>query len=85
MSLKEKTPPSSLPSLAPKEYWEDSRWVSEHFSEIAQQYPNQWVAVVDKKVIATGKDGAEVEKITFEKTGRQEFVIILAEKGIHVY
>lgn len=85
MPSKEKPLSYSLPSPAPKEYWEDSRWANEHYSEIAQQYPNLWVTIVDKKVIAAGKSIAEIEKFTVEKTGRQEFVIFFAEKGIHVY
>lgn len=74
-----------LPSPASKEYWEDSDWALEHSSEISQKYPNQWVAIADKKVVAAGKDGSEVEKMATEKIGKREFVIIFAEKGIHVY
>jgi len=76
---------ASLPSPASKEYWEDSDWALEHSSEISQKYPNQWVAVVNKRVVAAGKVIAEVEKIAEEKTGRKEFPVIFAEKGIHVY
>ena len=74
-----------LPSPASKEYWEDSDWAYDHFSEISQQYPNLWVAVVNKEVVAAGKVIAEVEKIAEEKTGRKEFPVIFAEQGIHVY
>ncbi len=74
----------SLPSAGPREYWEDSKWVNEHAAEISQQYPNQWVAVVDKAVIAAGRDGAEVEKTATEQAGQKDFVIFYAEKGIQV-
>jgi len=47
-------------------------------------YPNLWVAVVDKKVIASGKVIAEVERIAEKSTGRKEFPVILAERGIYV-
>jgi len=76
---------ASLPSPASKEYWEDSDWALEHSSEISQKYPNQWVAIADKKVIAAGKDGSEVENLATEKIRKREFVIIFAEEGIHVY
>ena len=75
----------SLPTSGPKEYWEDNKWVNEHSAEISQRYPNQWVAVVDKAVIAAGQDGAEVERTAIEKAGKKDFVIFFAEKGIHVY
>lgn len=74
-----------LPSVGPKEYWEDSKWANEHFTEIVREYPDQWVAIVDKKVVAAGRTIAEVEKIAIEKTGRDEFPIYFAERGIRVY
>ncbi len=82
---KKETREIPLPSPASKEYWEDSDWALEHSSEISRKYPNQWVAIADKKVVAAGKDGSEVERIAIEKMGKREFVIIFAEKGIHVY
>ncbi len=74
-----------ITNLPPKEYWEDSRWAHEHISNLAKEYPNLWVAVVDKRVVASGKVIEEVERIAQEKTGRTEFPVILAEKGIRVY
>ncbi len=74
-----------LPPPGPDEYWEDSKWANEHFSEIVKKYPNQWVAIVDKQVVAAGRTIAEVEKAGTEKTGRDEFPIYLAEKGLRVY
>lgn len=74
-----------LPPPGPVEYWEDSKWAGEHFTEIVREYANQWVAIVGKKVVAAGKTIAEVEKMGTEKTGRDEFPIYFAEKGIRVY
>jgi len=74
-----------LPPPGPIEYWEDSKWANEHFTEIVKEYPNQWVAIVNKKVVAAGKTIAEVEKKGTEKTGRDEFPIYFTEKGIRVY
>ncbi|MCD6334744.1 MAG: hypothetical protein J7M27_05365 [Candidatus Latescibacteria bacterium] len=69
----------------PKAYWEDRKWAYNHMDEIVKAYPNLWVAVVDKKVIASGKVIAEVERVAEESTGRKEFPVVLAERGIHVY
>ena len=74
-----------LPQPGSHEYWEDSKWASDHFTEIVKEYANQWVAIVDKKVVAAGRTIAEVEKAAAEKTGRQEFPIYLAEEGLRVY
>jgi hypothetical protein len=74
-----------LPSPGPDEYWEDSKWARDNFSEIVKQYPDQWVAIVDKKAVAAGRTIEEVEKAGKEKTGRDEFPIYLAQKGLRVY
>ena len=83
--LAKETQGIELPSPGPREYWEDSKWASEHFTEIVKEYPNQWVAIVDKKVVAAGGMIAEVEREATEKTGRDEFPIYFAERGIRVY
>jgi hypothetical protein len=54
-------------------------------NEISAKYPNQWVIVFDKKVIAASRSGSEAEHIAKEKVANQEFVILFAEKGIRVY
>jgi len=75
----------NLPGPGSADYWEDSRWASENFADIVKEYPNQWVAIVDKTVVAAGKTIAEVEEACRIKTGRKDVPIYLAEKGIRVY
>ncbi len=74
-----------LPRTGPQEYWEDSKWAYEHMNEISEKYPNQWVVIFNKKVIAASRSGSEAEQIATEKVGDQGFVILFAEKGIRVY
>lgn len=69
----------------PSEYWVDNQWADEHITDLAQAYPNLWVAVVDKQVVASGKVISEVRKAAETQTGRKHFPIIFAERGIHVY
>ncbi|MEK7727276.1 MAG: DUF5678 domain-containing protein [candidate division KSB1 bacterium] len=69
----------------PPEYWEDNNWADEHITDLAQAYPNLWVAVVDKQVVASGKVIAEVRRSAEARTGKTHFPIIFAERGIHVY
>ena len=68
----------------PKSYWEDTKWANENFTDIVRQYPNLWVAIVDKKVVAAGKVISEVRKIAQQKTNQKSFPVIFAEKGIKV-
>jgi hypothetical protein len=84
LSVKE-TEGMKLPSPGSNEYWEDSKWANEHMNEISEKYPNQWVVIFNKKVIAASRSGSEAEQIATEKVGDQEFVILFAEKGIRVY
>ena len=35
---------------------ENSRWLGDHYSELAKKYRDEWVAVYDRTVIAHGKD-----------------------------
>ena len=74
-----------VPPPSPKKYWEDRKWVSEHISEISEKYPNQWVVVADKKIIAAGEDGQAVRDKALKMVEHEDFVIFFSEKGIHVY
>ena len=75
----------SLPTIPPKEYWEDSKWANDHFADIVREYADLWVAVVDQRIVAAGKVISVVRKSAQEETGRKHFPVIFAEKWIHVY
>jgi hypothetical protein len=77
--------PIRPPLPGPNEYWEDSKWARDHFGDIVKEHPDLWVAIVDKKVVASGSTIEEVERAGKEETGRDEFPIYLAEKGLRVY
>ncbi len=66
-------------------YWQDYRWANEHMSELVRDYPNQWVGVADKQVVAVGSDVKSVEREVKEKLHQEEFPILFVERGIHVY
>jgi len=74
-----------LPSPVSQEYWENSEWAHEHINEISVKYPNQWVIIYKKKVVAASTSGSKAKHIATEKVGNQEFVILFAEKGMRVY
>ncbi|MBN2541273.1 hypothetical protein JXI42_00245 [bacterium] len=69
----------------PKEYWDDSRWANENIAEISKKYPNLWVAIVNRQVVASGKLISEVRKIAEKRTKKKHFPVIFTEKGINVY
>jgi len=72
------------PPRPPKRYWRDSAWLEAHDAELAEQYANQWVAILSGKVIS---HSTSLEQIlnAVEKLNVNFPVIGFVEKGIHVY
>jgi len=68
----------------PDEFWEDKDWAFDNYSEWMKKYPDQWIAVVDKKVVAAGKDVQEIKKIAREKTGTKHFPVIYVEGRVRI-
>jgi len=73
------------PPPPPKEFWDDLDWANTHMDEISAAYPDQWVAIVDRHVVASGPVLADVESRAMALTGRTEFPVLFAETGIRVY
>jgi hypothetical protein len=65
------------PPPIPRRYFEDEKWFDQHENELAQQYPDQWVAVFHGKVIAAGKIAGEVQRLAHEKTNEHDIFIDL--------
>lgn len=76
---------AKLVDSMPKSYWEDRNWAYEHINELAIKYPNQWVAIFQKRVVATGESSVEVEKLAEKRSGRADNPLIFVEKGCHIY
>ena len=68
-------------------FWKDAKWVDEHYKELQKKYADQWIAVLDKKVVSAGRDGGKVEteaeRVT--KVPRNEILMEFIECGSHVY
>lgn len=73
------------PELPPKEYFEDSRWLFSNLSELSKLYPDKWIGVVDKKVVAVGNDIGEVEEQVTRITERKDYPIFFVEGRIYIY
>lgn len=69
----------------PESFWEDDQWIIDHYDELARQYADEWVAVVNKTVVAVGESIGEVKKKAERKTGKRHIPVMFIEKGIHVY
>jgi hypothetical protein len=72
------------PPRPPKRYWRDCDWFDAHDSQLAEQYPNQWIAVLSEKVISHSNSLEHVLK-EVEEQGAVFPAIGFVERGIHVY
>ncbi len=75
----------ALPPPPPAEFWDDFEWANAHMDEISAAYPDLWVAIVGRRVVASGPVLADVESRALHLTGRAEFPVLYAEAGIRVY
>jgi hypothetical protein len=71
--------------LVPKEFWEDEDWAYDNYNELVRKYPDQWVSIVEKHVIAAGDNRAKVIELAKRKAGKKDFPTIFLEKKIRVY
>ena len=74
----------AIPEM-PKDFWDDMDWTSENYSELMQKYPNEWVTVVNGKIISHGKDLEKIIKLAKRKTGKEHIVVESIEGGGHIY
>ena len=68
----------------PSRYWDDSDWTNANAQTLSKHYPNQWVAIYDKKVIAHDKELGRVVTQA-QESGIEDPVLTFIERGIHVY
>lgn len=54
-------------------------WLKQNYLDLIQDYPNQWIAVLEQKVIATGNQKRLVERQAKEIAGDKEFSMYFIE------
>lgn len=54
-------------------------WLKANYLEMIQDYPNQWIAVLDQKVVASGNRKRQVESEAREIAGDKEFSLYFIE------
>lgn len=69
----------------PERFWEDNQWTIDHYDELAHKYADEWVAVVNKTVVASGESIGEVKRKAERKTGEKHIPVMFIEKGVHIY
>lgn len=70
----------------PLSFREDQEWALENYQQFMKEYPDQWIAICDKKVVAAGKDLAMVEEAAKKATGvnSEKIPVLYVEKRFRV-
>jgi DUF1009 family protein len=73
--------------VVPASYMADLEWALEHIRQLHARYENQWVAVVDGRVVAADADPGTAQARAARQTGRQPDSIYMqyVEDGAAVY
>jgi hypothetical protein len=58
---------------------ENDNWLKDNYIDLIAEYPNQWIAVLDQKVIATGSAKRQVEKQAREIAEGESFSLYFIE------
>lgn len=70
----------------PDRFWEDGRWLFKHVSELIRQYPEQWIVIYQKRVVAAGQSRREARQAAAEKLGDVgPLVVYRLESKSYVY
>lgn len=70
-----------------REFWESFSWVEKHYPELKEKYPDKWVAVIDKNVVAYSESIKEVEEEAerVTKKTKEEIPVIFIEGNARIY
>ncbi|MBU0567359.1 hypothetical protein KJ693_05165 [bacterium] len=68
-----------------KKFWEDKRWGTEHYQDFIKKYPDMWIAVVNRKVVASSKSITEAKEKARRETKRKDIPLLFVEGSVHVY
>lgn len=73
------------PQIPPKAFWQDDDWAHENYQALLSQYPNKWVAILNKTVICANEDLKLVKAYLAKKIKRRAVPLIHIEDASHVY
>jgi orotate phosphoribosyltransferase-like protein len=62
----------------------DNQWLQSHYKEIQEEYPNKFVAIVNKKIITAGEKMENVVK-DLKEIGKDPAMVLIEfipEKGL---
>ena len=73
------------PQIPAKSFWEDDSWAHENYQILLKDYPNKWIAVMNKRVICASEDLKVVKTFLARKFKGKITPLIHIEDASHVY
>ncbi len=73
------------PQIPPKSFWEDDEWAHENYQTLLKNYPNKWVAIMNKTVICANVNLRIVKAFLARKNKGRAVPLIHIEDASHVY
>ena len=58
-----------------EQFWEDMQWGEDNYIELVKKYPDLWVAIVNKKVVASGQSLRNIELEAERETNKKKELI----------
>ena len=58
-----------------EQFWEDMQWGENNYAELVKRYPDKWVAIVNKKVVASGQSLGDIEIEAERRTNKKKEMI----------
>jgi hypothetical protein len=70
----------------PLSFRKDQEWALENYQRFMKEYPDQWIAIYDEKVVATGEDLTSVEEAAKKVTGldSENIPVLYIERSFRV-
>jgi len=68
----------------PESFWDDQKWALEHYNALRKRYADMWVAIVNKKVVAYGKELTEEKEESLLKTAGRPPLIRFIESEARI-
>ena len=58
-----------------EQFWGDMQWGEDNYIELVKKYPDQWVAIANKKVVAFGGSLRDIEIEAERKTNKKNGIV----------
>jgi hypothetical protein len=78
--------PSALSPTPPsQDYWRDRQWIHDHYADLVNAYPNEWIAVHAGVVLASGRHLTAVEQTARAGCSAPDIVFQFIDDGSLIF